>query len=207
MDEKIFNQISYGLYVLTAAFDGKDNGCIVNTFMQAASDPLTVCICVNKENYTCEMIQKSGRFTVSLLSMDTTFETIKHFGFQSGKDVNKFADFTDCIRLPDGSLAVIKETNSYIYVCVKQQIDLGSHIMFIGTPAGGEKLSDVPSLTYAYYFEHVKPKPQAVGTTTDGLTIWRCSVCGYEYVGEELPENFICPTCKHSAAYFEKVIK
>lgn len=205
MDQKIFNRISCGLYILTASLNGKDSGCIINTLMQTAFDPVSVSICVNKANYTCELIQKSKKFTVSLLNTDTAFDTIKHFGFQSGRDTDKFAGFRGCIRTLNGTYAVTQGTNSYICASVTQQIDLGSHIMFIGTPSDGVILNDVPSLTYSYYHEYLKPEPQAAVKATEGQTIWRCTVCGYEYAGEELPENFTCPVCKHPASDFERI--
>lgn len=207
LENKVFNKLSYGLFVLTACMDGKDNGCIINTTVQAASDPLVLTICVNKANFTCEMIKRTGKFTISVLSQDADFDIFKRFGFQSGRDTNKFADFKDVKRLENGTLAVTKSTNAYISAEVIHQIDLGSHIMFVARPVEGDIISSVPSVTYQYYFDNIKPKPQAVGKTSDGQIIWRCTICGYEYVGEEIPEDFICPLCKHPASDFEKVIK
>lgn len=174
--------------------------------MQMASDPLSISVAINKANLTCEMVKATGKFTASIISEDASFELFKRFGFQSGRDVNKFADFTDCKRLSNGTMAITTGTNSYISVEVTEMVDLGSHILFIGKPVEGENISKVPSATYAYYFENIKPKPEKVGETKDGKTIWRCTICGYEYVGEELPEDFICPICKHPASDFEKVI-
>lgn len=207
MEQKVLNNLSYGLFVLTANVDGKDNGCITNTATQVASDPLTISVAVNKANLTCEMIDASKKFTISMLSEAAKFDAFKHFGFQSGRNVDKFADFSDCKRVANGTLAITVGTNAYISVDVTSQVDLGSHILFLGTPTEGEILSDVPSATYAYYFANIKPKPEKVGETADGQTIWRCRICGYEYVGEELPEDFICPICKHPASDFEKVVK
>ena len=204
MDQKVLQKISYGLFVLTAHHNGKDNGCITNTLVQVASEPLTVSVSVNKANFTCDMIQKSGKFTVSILAENAVFDTFKHFGFQSGRDVDKFEDFTACKRVANGDLAVTLGTNAYISVDVKSQIDLGSHILFLGNVTEGEILSEVPSATYAYYFANIKPKP--AGKTAQGKTIWRCQICGYEYVGEELPADFICPLCKHPASDFEKIV-
>lgn len=204
-DSKVTRNLSYGLFVITANQDGKDNGCISNTLIQPASEPLSISVAINKANLTCEMIKNTKRFTASIISEDASFELFKHFGFQSGRDVNKFADFTDCKRTSNGTMAITKGTNSYISVTVDQIVDLGSHLLFIGTPTESEILSKERSATYAYYFENIKPKPEKVGTTPDGKTIWRCTICGYEYVGEELPEDFICPICKHPASDFEKV--
>jgi len=204
-DSKVTRNLSYGLFVITTNQDGKDNGCISNTLIQPASEPLSISVAINKANLTCEMIKNTKRFTASIISEDASFDLFKHFGFQSGRDVNKFADFTDCKRTSNGTMAITKGTNSYISVTVDQIVDLGSHLLFIGTPTESENLSKERSATYAYYFENIKPKPEKVGTTPDGKTIWRCTICGYEYVGEELPEDFICPICKHPASDFEKV--
>ena len=205
MDRKAMYKLSYGLFVLTAREDEKDNGCIINTAIQAASEPNQLSICVNKANYTHDMIVRTGKFTVSVLSQNAQFELFKHFGFQSGRDVNKFENYPLSKRVANGTMAVLNGTNAYLSVYVKQEIDLGSHILFLGMPTDGEVLSDVPSATYAYYFENIKPKPQPAAKTEEGKTVWKCKICGYEYVGEELPEDFICPLCKHPASDFEKV--
>ena len=207
MDSKVLQKLSYGLFVLTTNENGKDNGCIVNTVEQLASDPLTLCVAVNKANYTCEMIQRSKKFTVSVLSEGATFDVFKRFGFQSGRTANKFEGYAACKRVFGDMLAVTEGTNAYVCVEVEREIDLGSHILFLGKPVEGEILNQVPSATYAYYFENIKPKPQAVGKTADNKIIWRCTICGYEYVGEEMPDDFICPLCKHPKSDFEKIVK
>ena len=207
MDKKAMYKLSYGLFVLTAREADKDNGCIINTAIQAASDPNQLSVCVNKANYTHDMITRTGEFTVSVLSRNASFELFKRFGFQSGSDIDKFGDYTKCVRGSNGIYYVTEGTNAYISVKVNKTEDLGSHTMFIGEITDMEVLRDVPSVTYEYYLNNIKPKPQAVGTTDDGQTIWRCTICGYEYVGEELPEDFICPLCKHPASDFEKVVK
>lgn len=207
MDKKAMYKLSYGLFVLTAKEGEKDNGCIINTAIQAASTPDQISICVNKENYTHDMVMRTGAFTVSVISENATFDLFKHFGFQTGREVDKFADFSNCARGENGIYYVTEGTNAYISVKVDQTVDLGSHTMFIGEITDMEVLSETPSATYSYYMDHIKPKPQAVKTTEDGQTVWRCTICGYEYVGEELPEDFICPLCKHPASDFEKVTK
>lgn len=207
MDQKVLQKLSYGLFVLTANEDGKDNGCIINTACQVASDPMMISISVNKANFTCDMIAHTRKFTISILSEEAKFDTFKHFGFQSGKNVNKFETYTECKRVPNGTMAVTAGTNAYISAYVQQQIDLGSHMLFIAQVTDGQIMSDVPSATYAYYFANIKPKPEAVGKTPEGKTVWRCKICGYEYVGDELPEDFICPLCKHPASDFEKVLR
>ena len=207
MDKKAMYKLSYGLFVLTAKEGEKDNGCIINTAIQAASTPNQMSICVNKANYTHDMIMRTGEFTVSIISQKASFDLFKHFGFQTGREVDKFADFTACSRGANGIYYVTEGTNAYISVKVDKTEDLGSHTMFVGEITDMEVLSGDLSATYEYYMNNIKPKPQEVGKTDDGQTIWRCTICGYEYVGEELPDDFICPLCKHPASDFEKVIK
>ena len=207
MDKKAMYKLSYGLFVLTAKEGEKDNGCIINTAIQAASTPNQMSICVNKANATHDMIMRTGEFTVSVISQRASFDLFKHFGFQTGREVNKFADFTACDRGQNGIYYITEGTNAYISVKVAKTEDLGSHTMFIGEITDMEVLSGDASATYEYYMNYIKPKPQEAGKTEDGQTIWRCTICGYEYVGEELPEDFICPLCKHPASDVEKVIK
>ena len=205
MDNKAMYKLSYGLFVLTTVVGDKKNGCITNTAIQVASEPNQMSVCVNKANLTHDMILESGIFTVSVISQEAKFELFKRFGFQSGRDVDKFADF-DQFDLGKNGLPFIREgTNAYISVKVEKTQDLGSHTMFIGEITDIEVLSQTPSATYEYYMNNIKPKPEKVRVTEDGKTVWRCKICGYEYVGEELPEDFICPICKHPASDFEKV--
>ena len=205
MNKKAMYAISYGLFVVTARVGEKDNGCITNTVAQVTSEPNRISVAVNKSNYTCGMIQESGCFTASVISQNATFDLFKRFGFQSGRDVNKFDGFSAVQRTENGTLIVTEGTNAWISAKVEQAIDLGSHMLFIAAVTDMEVLSDAPSATYTYYQENIKPKPEAVAKTPDGKTVWRCKICGYEYVGEELPEDFICPICKHPASDFEKV--
>lgn len=197
--------IPYGLYIVTANADGRDNGCVSNTLQQVTETPNQVSVCLNKSNLTTEIIQKTGIFTASIISEAAGFDLFKRFGFQSGRDVDKFKDFTGCKRVANGTMAITEGTNAFISVKVTKTIDLGTHLMFIGEVTEMEELSDVPSATYTYYHQHIKPKPEPVGKDAKGRTVWRCRICGYEYVGEELPEDFICPICKHPASDFEKV--
>ena len=206
MDKKAMYKLSYGLFVLTAKNGEKDNGCIINTAIQAASTPNQISICVNKANYTHDMILSTREFTISVISQKADFELFKHFGFQSGKDVDKFKNYSFCKRGSNGIMYITEGTNAFISVKVAKTEDLGSHTLFVGEITDMEVLAETPSATYEYYMNNIKPKPDAVGKTADGQTIWRCKICGYEYVGEELPEDFICPTCKHPAADFEKVV-
>ncbi|MCI8327070.1 MAG: flavin reductase [Lachnospiraceae bacterium] len=206
MDKKAMYKLSYGLFVLTAKEGEKDNGCIINTAIQAASDPNQLSICVNKANYTHDMVKRTGEFTVSIISQVASFDLFKHFGFQSGRETDKFESFDQCKRGSNTIFYITEGTNAYLSVKVKKVEDLGSHTMFIGEITDMEVLSDAPSVTYDYYLNNIKPKPQAAKETKDGQTIWRCKICGYEYVGDTLPEDFVCPVCKHPASDFEKVV-
>lgn len=203
MNEKTLFKISYGLYVLSTRLGDEDNGCIINTAILAASKPNHISICVNKLNHTHDMIMESKEFTVSILSEKATFDVFERFGFHSGKDINKFENYGFCKRSNNDIYYITEGTNGYISAKVDKIIDLGSHTMFIGEISDMELLNDEPSLTYDYYHKHIKPKPEEKKNTNE--TIWRCTICGYEYKGEELPEDFICPICKHPASDFIKV--
>lgn len=207
MDNKAMYKLSYGLFVLTAKVGDKENGCITNTAVQVASDPNTISFAVNKANYTHDMVMETKRANISVISEAADFELFKHFGFQSGRDVDKFADFRDCKYAENGIPYITKGTNAYFSIDVKQTVDLGSHTLFIGEPTAMEVLADTASATYAYYQSDIKPKPEKVGETKTGQTIWRCRICGYEYVGEEMPDDFLCPLCNHPKADFEKIVK
>ncbi len=206
MNKKAMYNLSYGLFVVTANREGRDNGCITNTAIQVTSEPNRISLAVNKSNFTHDMIMESGVFTVSIISEDAKFDLFKHFGFQSGRDVDKFADFTDCKRAENGTLIITKGTNAYISGKVFQAVDLGSHTLFIADVTDLDVLSDVPAATYAYYQDNIKPKPAAPAKAEEGKVYWRCRICGYIYEGEDLPDDFICPICKHPASDFEKVV-
>ena len=202
MDTKAMFKLSYGLFVLTAKDGEKDNGCIINTASQVTSEPNRITIAVNKANYTHDMIKKTGVFNVSILSQDATFDTFKHFGFQSGRDTDKFAGYGDAQRSANGLFYLTKGTNALISGRVVEEKEFETHTLFIAEVTECRVLSDEESVTYAYYFAHIKPKPQPVEENKAG---WVCKICGYVYEGEELPEDFICPLCKHPASDFEKM--
>ena len=149
------------------------------------------------------MVLKSGKFNISILSEKASFDTFKHFGFQSGKTTEKFEGYDACKRSENGLYYITEGTNAYISAAVEQTIDLGTHTLFIASVDDMEVLAAEPSASYAYYQASIKPKPEA--KTTAGKTTWRCTVCGYVYEGEELPADFVCPLCKHPASDFEKV--
>lgn len=200
MNTNALFKIGYGLYVLSVEEQGKDNGCIVNTVMQVTSDPCQIAVCVNKNNYTCEMIQHTKKFNVSVLAEGVSFDVFKNFGYQTGRITDKFTNFSDVKRSPNGVLYITKDTNAYMSAYVQQEIDLGTHIMFIAQLVEAEVLSDKPTVTYDYYQKNIKPKPQV--TEKKG---WRCKICGYIYEEEVLPADYICPICKHGAIDFEKI--
>ena len=209
MDSKVLFNVQYGLFVLSSKSDVKDNACIINTVTQVTAAPISkdrISICVNKANYTHDLIAASKKFTVSIISEAATFDLFKHFGFQSGKNVDKFADFDKVKRTANGTLAVTEGTNSYISANVINQVELDTHSIFIAEIVDMEKFNDVPSTTYNFYQSHSKPKPQPVAKTAEGKTVWRCRICGYEYVGDEIPADFVCPLCKHPSTDFEKVV-
>ena len=208
MNSKVMFNIQYGLFVLSTNLDGMDNACIINTVTQVTAAPVSkdrITICVNKSNFTHDLIAASKKFTVSIISEAATFDLFKHFGFQSGKNVDKFANFDKVQRTENGTLAITEGTNSYISANVINQVELDTHSIFVAEVVGMEKFNDIPSTTYNFYQSHIKPKPQPVGKTADGKTVWRCRICGYEYVGEEIPADFVCPICKHPSTDFEKV--
>ena len=200
MDKNVMHNIGYGLYVLTAKENDKQNGCIINTLIQLTSTPNRVSIAVNKQNYTHDMILRTGKFNVSLLTENTPFDVFKNFGFQSGRDCDKFADFKNYKEAANGINYITDYTNSYLSATVESTIDLGTHTLFIALVDDGEVLSKEPSLTYAYYHKNIKPRPEK--TSKKG---WRCKICGYIYEGETLPSDFVCPICKHGAEDFEKI--
>ena len=206
MDKKAMYKLSYGLFVLTARESEKDNGCIINTAIQAASEPNQLSICVNKANYTHDMIERTGKFTVSVLSQNAQFELFKHFGFQSGRDVDKFGNITpptDCNDVPYlgwQSCAVISGK-------VVEQHDLGTHTLFIAEVVDAKVLSDKEPITYAKYQNEIKPKNNVASAKEDGKKIvgWRCKICNYIYEGSKLPEDYACPLCGHGADDFEPI--
>ncbi len=200
MNTQALFKIGYGLYILTANENGKDNGCIINTVMQVTADPCQIEIAVNKANYTCEMVQRTKKFNISILDEGTSFDIFKTFGYQSGRDVDKFASFSDTRRSPNGVLYITKNTNAFMSAYVKQEVDLGTHILFIAQLVEAEVLSEKPTVTYDYYQRNIKPQPKT--TSKKG---WRCKICGFIYEHEDLPSDYICPVCKHGAIDFEKL--
>lgn len=200
MDATALFKISYGLYVLTAREGDKDNGCIINTVQQITSSPATISISVNKQNYTHDMIMRTGKFNISLLSSEGKFEVFKHFGFQSGRDVDKFDGYGNANRSENGLYYIAKGTNSYISGEVIKTVDMDTHTVFFANITEMDVISGEESMTYDFYHKNVKPKPE-----TPKKSGYCCKICGYVYEGEELPEDYECPLCKHGPEDFEKV--
>jgi flavin reductase (DIM6/NTAB) family NADH-FMN oxidoreductase RutF len=206
LDNKAIFNISYGLFVLVAQQGGKDNACIINVAQQVTSDPLQLMICVNKANLTHDMVLRTLKFNLCPLSEEATMKPFQHFGFQSGKTVDKFAECETELRTDNGLRYLPKYINSVISCVVTKSIDLGTHTMFIARVMEARVLSDSPSITYAYYQQHIKPKPSNPQTLEpSNKKKWVCEVCGYVYEGDELPADFICPWCKHPASDFKLV--
>lgn len=174
-----------------------------------ASESNRISVAINKANFTHDMVKETGACNISVISQDATFDLFKHFGFQSGRDIDKFADYSEenFNQADNGIPYIVAGTNAYFSLKVVETVDLGSHTLFICEATFMAVLSDVPSATYDYYQNNIKPKPEAVGTNSNGETVWRCRICGYEYVCEELPDDFICPICKHPKEDFEKVVR
>ena len=212
IDKRAFHQFSYGLFLLTSQVDGRDNGCIVNTAIQSASEPRQVSVCCVKGSCTQQMIDEAGAFCVSILTQDTPAAFFEHFGMQSGHDVDKF-DESACVQILGGDVARCeagfayeRSANAFFSCKVVVREDLGSHVMYSAEVVEAQRLSDAPSITYDYY--RTVTKKQGAGKSSDeaGKVIaWKCSICGYIYEGAELPQDFICPLCKHGAEDFEPV--
>lgn len=204
LDPTALFTLSYGLYVLTAREGGRDLGCIVNTVTQLTENPTRIAVSVNKRNFTNEVIQRTGLFNVSVLTEAAPMDLFRHFGFQSGRDVDKFAGRTDPVS-ENGLRYISGPANALISGKVEQAIDCGTHMLYIALVTEARKLSDAPSMTYAYYFANVKPRPQPKPAQEKPRRGFVCRICGYFYEGDELPPDFICPLCKHGAADFEPV--
>ena len=203
IDEKnnlnaLFN-IGYGLYVVTSNDGKKDNGLIVNTVTQVTNTPNRVAVTISKENYSHHVIKNTGIMNVNCLSVEAPFKVFEVFGFQSGRNVNKFVD-CEPKRSDNGLVVLPKYINSYMSLKVEDYVDLGTHGMFICSVTESGVVSEAETMTYSYYHANVKPKPE-----TEGKKGWVCKICGYVHEDENLPDDFICPWCKHGAVDFEPI--
>lgn len=198
-DLKALFNIGYGLYVVTCNDGKKDNGLIVNTVTQLTSNPNRIAVTINKDNYSHHVIKQSGVLNVNCLSTDAPFSVFKHFGFQSGRAVDKF-EGEEVFRSDNGMVFLSKYINSFMSLKVEDYVDMGTHGMFICSVTESRVISNVETMTYTYYQKNVKPKPE-----TKGKKGFVCKICGYVYEGDTLPDDFVCPLCKHGAADFEPI--
>ena len=194
----LFN-IGYGLYVVTSNDGKKDNGLIVNTVSQVTNSPNRIAVTINKDNYSHHVIKQTGKMNINCLSVDAPFSVFENFGFRSGRNADKFESITP-LRSDNGLAFLPRYINSFMSLKVEQYVDLGTHGMFICSITEARVISDSETMTYTYYQKNVKPKPQ-----TEGKKGFVCKICGYVYEGDELPEDFVCPLCKHGAADFEPI--
>lgn len=198
MDNNALFQLTYGLYLLTAWEDGKDNGCIINTAMQVANNPTRISFAVQKTNLTHDMILRSGICNVSSISTSADFELFRQFGMQSGRELDKFSDFHSVSRSENGVLYLTEHSNMYISAKVTEHFDLGSHTLFVAELTDAVMLSEEASCSYAYYQSDIKPQPAVKAEKRS----WTCSVCGYVYEGDEMPDDYECPLCHHGKSDF-----
>ena len=192
-------KIGYGLYVVTSNDGKKDNGLIVNTVTQVTNTPNRIAVTINKDNYSHHVIKQTGVMNINCLSVEAPFKVVETFGFQSGRNVDKFADCTP-LRSDNGLVFLPRYINAFMSLKVEHYVDLDTHGMFICSVTEARVISDKETMTYSYYHANVKPKPE-----TEGKKGWVCKICGYVYEGDPLPEDFICPLCKHGAADFEPI--
>jgi len=198
-DSKALFKIGYGLYVVTTNDGKKDNGLIVNTVIQVTSTPEKIAVTVNKSNYSHDVIKSTGKMNVNCLSTEAPFKVFEAFGFTSGRDTDKFKDCTP-ERTENGLVVLPRYINAYISLEVEQYIDLGTHGMFICSVTESKVISDAESMTYAYYHKNVKPKPKS-----ERKKGYICTVCGFIHDEEEIPDDFVCPICKHTREVFEEI--
>ena len=203
MDKKALYSLSYGVFMLSTKAGDKVNGCITNTCMQVANSPTRVAISVLNSNYTCDLIKESGYFALTVLDQTVTFETIRYFGFQSGRDVNKFEDLTP--PTDQNGIPYLGWQSCAVISCkVVSKEDLGSHTLFIAEVEDAKVLSENAPLTYADYQSKVKPKPEKKAEDKK-IVGWRCKICNYVYNGSEHPADYTCPLCGHGADDFEPI--
>ncbi len=201
MNVKALYNLTYGVYLMSARENGKDNACIINTAVQVANNPTRISVAAIKGNLTHDMILATGKLNLSALSVDAPFSLFEHFGMKSGRDVDKFATFTDVARSENGLLYLTKYSTAFLSLNVVESHDLGSHTLFIGELVDAETLDKAENCTYGYYQTVIK----ASATKPVAKTGWRCTVCNHVYEGEELPDDYICPICKHGKEDFEKI--
>ena len=204
-------KLSYGLFALiTKDKNGKDNASINNSFFQVSDKPNLVMLSVNVANYSADTIRATGVFNISVLNEEADFSAFKRFGFASGRDTDKFGDYEGETGRSENGLLYLKGIANAFFSCkVVETIEAGNHVLFIAEVTEAKTLNANASMTYAYYFANVKPKPLPTPKKADPNAPkkygWRCKICGFTYEGEELPPDYVCPLCKHPATDFEKV--
>lgn len=200
IDSKVMRNIGYGLYAVTCKEGAKDNGLIVNTLVQVTSDPLKVSVCINKSNYSHDMIKNTGVMNIACIAQSAPFELFKALGFSSGRDTDKLASLK-YFRSENGVAVLSENINSFMSLKVWQYIDLGSHGMFICDVTESAVINKEETMSYSYYHANVKPKPEAKKSEKKTYV---CRICGYVHEGDSLPEDFVCPWCKHGPEDFEE---
>ena len=186
--------------MLTTGNENKKSGCIVNTLAQVTDSPKRVSVAVNKANYTCEMISATGVFNASIIDENADFKLFQDFGFRSSRDCDKFTGRDDVAYAANKLPYLTKASNAFISAKVIEKVDVGTHIIFIGEVTEAKVLAQTPSCTYDHYSKNIKPAPPKKEGGKKGFV---CKICGYVYEGETLPEDFVCPWCKHGASDFE----
>ncbi|MBQ8323272.1 MAG: flavin reductase [Clostridia bacterium] len=205
MEKEAMYKLTYGLFVLTVKDGEKQNGCIVNTVSMITDSPKRITVFVNKANYTEELLRKTGELNVSVLTESAPFDIFKQFGFCSGRDTDKFAG-KSYPKAENGIYYIPEHTNALLSAKVVDAYDYGTHTLFVAEVTEAKTLSGEKSVTYEYYQSNIKPKPQAAPETAEkNGGKWVCKICGYVHVGDELPDDFVCPWCKHPASDFERV--
>lgn len=217
MDEQALFKITYGLYVVSASFDGEDSGCIVNTLQQVTNTPNMLAVTISKNNYTCGLIEKSGFFGGVALNREADMALIGRFGFKSGKDIKKFADIR--FARDEAGVPYILQAVSARYTCkVVKQLDLDTHILFVGEVTEGEVLSEGEPLTYTYYRDvikggtpknapsyHARPPKETAVATSALKKKYRCKICGFTHEGDSLPADYVCPICGATGEQFQSL--
>lgn len=199
MDNNALFKLTSGLFLLIAKTD-KDNGCIINTVLQVTASPVRIITVVNKKNYTHDMLKETGIFNVSVLSEKAPMDIYKRFGYASGRDTDKFSGFNSVSRSENGLLYLTEYSNAFLSAKITEEKDLGTHTLFTANVTDAEIITEDTSVTYDYYQKNIKTAAQS---KTDGKKGFICTVCGYIYEGSELPEDYICPVCKHGAEAFK----
>ena len=207
IDMMSFRKLTYGLFAVFTNDGKKHNACIINTAQQITESPALISICLNRSSYTCETIKSTKEFNLSVLSEDAPFELFSSLGFVSGRDKDKLNGMDGLATSENNLKYLTKYSNSFFSAKVIDMTDYGTHTIFIAEITEAQVLSNAPSASYAYYFTNIKPQSGSNNASSNAKKIvgWRCIICGYEYNGEALPSDDICPLCAHPATDFEPI--